>query len=197
MGTRGFLFWVGVFFIPLTAWAGREFDASSGALSQPSILFGSALANGDRVTNSQEVGKVFVESGNVDATDPDLKVARCVLKKLGLPLPKSRNGVYWAKWGDGTPSSLVLGLTVRWTGLGGHLLHYTFLHSDFKGLRDGDAGAFLDFLVTVYHEVKGHNLHNRNHDTPEETRAFETDYELPVRTAAASANLPHLQKTCN
>jgi hypothetical protein len=60
------------------------------------------------------------------------------------------------------------------------------LSSKFKGVRAGSP-SFEQFLATVWHEVKGHNVDDARHDNPREQAAFDAKYEKPIADAIKKA----------
>jgi RHS repeat-associated protein len=170
----------------------RVYDAAKSALSQPSLLFGTDFRDGDTIINSAEAGTIKVRSGNMEYADKDYKVGACVLKRLGFPLPSSENGVYWGQWTDAS----LHGTTILWVGLGGDDLNYSFISTNYRGASAAPDNRFLEFIVTLYHEVKGHNIDEAMHLNPAQQAAFDAAYEAPIYNAAKNGALEKAWKCC-
>lgn len=197
MGRFGVLGWlVLTIYISAPSANSRTFDAAKGALYQPAILMGESISAGDVILHSDEVGAVYVLSDNIEFNDPDYLVAKCVLKKWGIDLPRSRNGVYWVSWKNFSSGEVLNGSTSRWRGIGGVKRHYSFIHKDFQGSRTAEKETFIDFMLTLYHEIKGHNVDDENHNTAEESRIFENRYEAPVRWAVNNHSVLQTRTSC-
>lgn len=181
--------------LPASTYA-QTYDLNKGALSQPAILLGNTMATGDRIIHSSEAETIFVLSGSIEEKDPDIRVAGCVLTKLGLALPKSLNGVYWARWNNRISSDLLAATTTRWKSIGGAKRHYTFIHHDFQAARYSRQDEFIEFMITLYHEIKGHNIDDVDHDDPKSLREFEKRYETPVRRATEKTSVLQLRAQC-
>jgi hypothetical protein len=157
----------------------KKYDANKGYLSQGLGDYHN-MKSGDTVVNSSEVALINVLSGNLEKSkDPDFVKAKCVLKQIKFPLPTSENGVYWASWNDPTLN----GLTVHWVGPFASDLNYTFISNSHQGASKKCDMRFIEFVVTLYHEVKGHNIDEAEHGTVAETTAFNAKYEGPIRQA--------------
>lgn len=157
----------------------KQYDAAKGALGQGLGNYHN-MAAGDTVINTTEVSLINVLSGNLEkSNDPDFAKAKCVLKEIKLPLPTSENGVYWGSWNDPNLNAV----TVEWTGLAGSDINYTFIANSHQGASKKCDRRFIEFVVTLYHEVKGHSIDEASHDTAEEMDEFNKKYEDPVRDA--------------
>jgi RHS repeat-associated protein len=161
-----------------------EYDATSINIFSNGLVLGGQMHFGDTIINTSESGTTRVRSENIELLsnkDQDYFTARCVLRAIGTPLPmRSENGVYWAIFKNGG----LEGTTTGWTGLAGDNIHFSFINTkyQFSALSPTTPGAhFEEFLVTLYHEVKGHNVDNVWHDNPN----FDALYEAPVYKAIA------------
>ena len=162
-----------------------EYDAKKTAAQQGRIYVGKELRSGDKIVNTS-IGTIAVKSGNLENGDKDYRAAECMLAKLGFRLPRSENGVYWAEVPNDSD-----GHTVIWQGAFWDSLNYTFINSKYKGSSKTLDPTFLDFVVALYHEVKGHNVDEATHSNPAEEKAFDTKYEKPIYDAWNK-----LQKEC-
>ena len=122
---------------------------------------------------------IRVKSGNLEsAKDKDFDFAKCVLGQLGFKLPSTENGIYWA---DFTPPQE--GYTWLLDGIALDDLNFSFVDLKYKGSsKDPGSGKFTEFLVTLWHEIKGHNI-DEGFDSPE----FDAKYEAPVKAAIKAA----------
>jgi RHS repeat-associated protein len=149
-------------------------DRTGGPYTGGAPLWGGEMHQGDVIVNTN-VGRILVQSNNLEvANDADFEAARCALRHLGFRVPQSENGVYWGKVSAS-------GYTILWNGFGGTLgddLNYSILSSIYQGARKNDDAHFLNLIVTVWHEIKGHNI-----DEAEDGQAFNDKYERPVYDA--------------
>ena len=93
--------------------------------------------------------------------------------------------MYWAKIpltvGD-------TGYTKGWRVIFGMKATYTFLQAThYQGAAIRGDDTITELMVTLWHEVQGHNIDWATHDTPEEEAAFNRKYEDPIRAAIAAA----------
>ena len=152
----------------------KEFDLNKGYISN-GIFIGTKMHVNDAIVNVLDVGgKISVESEDV-GNDKDVAAAKCALKQLGFNLPDTRNGLYWATW----QNQAVNGYTVSWPTVLSDA-RFSFLN---KTRYQGVSGAglineFEAFIVTVWHEVKGHN-----EDGQPDSAKFDATYEAPVNAA--------------
>lgn len=166
------------------------FDATRSYLQNPRLAVGDYMRSGDTVIKTGS-GTIRVESSALDAPlagkglgknqDKTYEQAKCVLSELGFELPSSQNGVYWAKL---APADL--GYTVDWAGAAFNRLSYSFLSNRYRGAPI-KSQLFQDLLVTLWHEVKGHNVDGAQHRTPQEEIAFDAAYDAQVKAAIAAA----------
>ena len=157
----------------------KTYDANKSAYSG-GIIAGGYMRAGDKILNTA-AGKITLESDNLEGTDRDLLRAKSVLAALGFKLPKSENGVYWAKLPGGFD-----GYTVIWKGLLQDQIAFSLLNSNFKGVNV-NTPSFEQFIATVWHEVKGHNVDDAQHNSRQEQAAFDAKYEKPISEAIKKA----------
>ncbi len=174
----------------------RVFSMSQPALTQPTLLFGYPLKAGDRIVS--EYSQFDVLSGNIEDTSREYRLAMCALKNIGLALPRSRQGVYWANFG--AEDYELYGYTVDWFSFAGVRKSYTLINKRYRGIHQSDCEQrqhFVDFFVTVYHEVKGHNHDGNQHEEFEESQAFDEEYERPVLERLESVSMCNLVRICS
>jgi hypothetical protein len=155
------------------------YDATKSSLSG-GLIFGGYMKAGDKVVNTQ-IGTITVGSSNLEGTDRDFQRATSVLADLGLKLPQSENGVYW--------SSLPRthdGYTVVWKGVANDQLAFSFINSAYQGAKI-ESPDFEQLMVTLWHEVTGHNVDDARHDNKRDQAAFDAKYEKPVFEAIKRA----------
>ncbi|MBL9166811.1 MAG: RHS repeat-associated core domain-containing protein [Verrucomicrobiales bacterium] len=123
--------------------------------------------------------------------------AQCMLARLGFALPKPRNGVYEANFltiGSGRPSP-ALGVDGYTLDYKNRLLQRRQSASFISKATVDDARScrsMQNLIVTLYHELKGHNADGASHDTEAQKQAFNTKYETPVIDAFNTAlRSPH------
>jgi hypothetical protein len=139
------------------------------------------MARGDTVVGT-EFGTVKVESANMESGDPTYEAAKCLLGMLGFQLPTARHGVYWATFSSGAP----LGLTVLWSGS----RNVSFINLKYKGSESSGRPDLLNqAAVTLYHEVKGHNIDEGSDPTDVLADQFERIYEDPITAKFAEAQI--------
>ncbi len=135
------------------------------------------MRKGDSILNTG-VETIYVidlmEFGN-----EDYKAAKCMLAQLGFTLLPTENGLYFGTWQGFDP-----GWTLWWDGFAGDDLNFSFIDSDLAGSFWRCNDQLLDLIVTVWHEVKGHNIDEDTHDNTAEREAFNAKYEHPVKDAA-------------
>ena len=139
-------------------------------------LLGGYMKPGDCVTGAQ-CGNFTVLSGNLEnGGNPDFDAAKCALKKLGFDLPQTENGIYIAKIPRGT-----MGYTCLWNGLAMDDLNYSFINGNLiNGASLKDDANFLNLMVTIWHEVLGHNIDEEDDDKNPEKGPFHDKYEQPI-----------------
>ena len=140
---------------------------------------GLSLHEGDRIINIYGGSmQANIESSNLEHGDTKFDEASCVLEAAGFPLSRTENGVYWASW----PDEYTDGLTIKWIGVGGDRLSYTLINSKFHATDDDSIGKYREFLVTLYHEIKGHNIDDEDHEGGNTLtmHQFDKRYEAPV-----------------
>jgi len=174
----------------------RTFDSTVGALFQPSLLMGSSFREGDRIVNIYGGSmEAHVESSNLEHGEEEFDNARCVLEAAGFSLGKTENGVYWANWSD----EYTDGLTLKWIGVGGDRLSYTLINSKFREIDKNEIVKYREFLVTLYHEIKGHNVDDQDHEGGNTLtmNQFEKLYEEPVyQKIGSNDELRRLKSRC-
>jgi RHS repeat-associated protein len=166
---------------------GRLYDFSGGtALYATGNLFsGLAFAafpflmfKGDSVWIGGNVGVFYVTSNDIEySNDQDFKAAKSILDQLGFKLPASRNGIHWAKF----PGKQE-GYTIIVTRIGWGRTAYSFINEKYQGSCKNQGAPFEELLVTLWHEVQGHN-----NDLEDDGPAFDRKYEDPVKQAIAEA----------
>ncbi len=175
----------------------RVFDASTGALSQPRLMLGAEMSTFDIVQNVGELGggNLTLLSKNLENDEEKTPFTRsiCILKELGINLPRSRNGIYWARWQDQN----LFGLTLAWPASFGYEVRYSFLSQRYlEKLRVNDASSYKEFIQTIYHEIKGHNLDGSTHNDIKETDQFFNRYDKEIILKLQSRNYPIAFKKC-
>ena len=89
-------------------------------------------------------------------------------------------GSYWS----GLPPTYD-GHTIIWKGAANDQLAFSFLDR-LQGLKI-DSPEFEQLMVTLWHEVKGHNVDDASHDNKKEHDAFIKKYEKPLFDAIKKA----------
>ena len=139
--------------------APRVFDASAFAWFVGWTEY-TILKPGDRIINTS-IGDIVATSGNLENGDPDYEFGKFILNELGFQLAKTENGVYWGRF-----STRSHGHSVNAPGFAPYpfvsAINFSFIQDFERGVRnvDNDPGRVLDFVVTLYHEVNGHNAGN-------------------------------------
>ena len=123
------------------------------------VPFGSEMFAGDKIINvPNDVGTIRLLSNNLEGSnDPDWLAAKCVLQRLGLPVPKTGSGIYWAEM-----TGERLGDTVTFYSFGNYPHRYSFLNyriyaGSSSPATPGLIHHFEDFIITVWHEAKARN----------------------------------------
>ena len=148
----------------------KVYDYSRGYLANGMTPY-TLMSAGDTVINTG-IGTITVKSSNIEKGDADYDAGVCVLRKLGFSLPRSENGVYWGTWSRGGVS----GYTLMWHGPFWNDINFSYIRESFKGVSSaGPTETFKEFAVTLYHEVRGHNI-----DEEEDGPTFDAAYEKPI-----------------
>jgi RHS repeat-associated protein len=137
------------------------------------LFFGGYYQSGNTIAIGK-FGLLRVRSGNLwpFGQGTNLEAANCVLRKLGFTLPVPENGIYWA----GLDPRLD-GFTISGTGAFFNRVAASFVADKFDMPPEKNK-VFLELLVTLNHELAGHNRDEMN-DGP----ALVARYETPVRQA--------------
>lgn len=162
---------------------GRYIYATRTAFSQSIIWNGQPFRPRDVIKRQQGFEDILIRSGNIeDSGSKEYALAACALKKIGLTLSRSRNGVYWGKWTNANDT--LDAATYTWSTIGWRTVAYTIINERYIGLSNGscqtESWKFSSFLITMYHEIKGHNIDNANHEDARSSDDFDKKYEDPV-----------------
>jgi RHS repeat-associated protein len=123
-------------------------------------------------------GEIWFTSGNQWPFAPgsNLDKVKCLLTKLGLNVPPPLNGVYLGRLSDEENDRA---FTVDYQAHFVPRMTVTVFRADLiEGLNTRTA---LDRAIDMWHELKGHNMDNANHDTDRQRTWFTAKYDDAVR----------------